>query len=166
VPLFVVEELHGTNALVGYVYTISALVQGAFLMRAGRLSDRLGRRPILQIGAVITWLAMAMFIFANHSSIFIIAMIVLGIGSAFMSTTPSSIVGDVIKGRSGKVIGFFQMATDGGMIVGPIISGYLADVSNFRTAFTATLAVYSITVLLAWRVPETLVSLAQNREQA
>ena len=26
VPLFVVEELHGTNALVGYVYTISALV--------------------------------------------------------------------------------------------------------------------------------------------
>ena len=75
VPLFVVEELHGTNALVGYVYTISALVQGAFLMRAGRLSDRLGRRPILQIGAVITWLAMAMFIFANHSSIFIIASI-------------------------------------------------------------------------------------------
>ena len=166
VPLFVVEDLHGTNALVGFVYTISALVQGAFLMRAGQLSDRLGRRPILQIGAVITWFAMAMFIFANHTSLFIAAMIVLGIGSAFLSTTPSSMVGDVIKGRSGKVIGFFQMATDGGMIVGPIISGYLADVSNYRAAFTATLAVYSITLLLAWRVPETLVTVAQNREQA
>ena len=166
VPLFVVEELHGTNALVGYVYTISALVQGAFLMRAGHLSDHRGRRPILRIGAVITWFAMAMFIFANHTSVFVAAMIVLGIGTAFMSATPASIVGDVIKGRSGKVIGFFQMATDGGMIVGPIISGYLADVSNFKSAFTATLAVYSIILLLAWRVPETLVSLAQNREQA
>ena len=158
IPLFVVEELKGSNATVGLVYTASALIQGAFLMRAGHLSDRRGRRLLLQLGSTITWVGMAMFLFANHELVFIIAMLVIGFGTAFLSTTPSAIVGDVIKGRSGKVIGLFQMAGDAGMIVGPIISGFLADISSFRIAFAATLAVYSITVLLAWRLPETLVA--------
>ena len=158
IPLFVVEELKGSNALVGYVYTASALLQGAFLMRAGHLSDRRGRRLLLRLGSTITWFGMAMFLFANHELVFIAAMLVIGFGTAFLSTTPSAIVGDVIKGRSGKVIGLFQMAGDAGMIIGPIISGFLADISSFRVAFAATLAVYSITVLLAWRLPETLVT--------
>ena len=158
IPLFVVEELKGSNAMVGYVYTASALLQGAFLMRAGHLSDRRGRRLLLRLGSTITWFGMAMFLFANHELVFVAAMLVIGFGTAFLSTTPSAIVGDVIKGRSGKVIGLFQMAGDAGMIIGPIISGFLADISSFRVAFAATLAVYSITVLLAWRLPETLVT--------
>ena len=163
IPLFVVEELKGSNAMVGYVYTASALLQGAFLMRAGHLSDRRGRRLLLRLGSTITWFGMAMFLFANHELVFVAAMLVIGFGTAFLSTTPSAIVGDVIKGRSGKVIGLFQMAGDAGMIIGPIISGFLADISSFRVAFAATLAVYSITVLLAWRLPETLVT-AKDRK--
>jgi MFS family permease len=85
-------------------------------------------------------------------------MMVIGFGTAFISTTPSAIVADVITGKSGKVIGFFQMAGDAGMIVGPILIGFLADIFSFQMAFAATLAIYSITVLLAWRLPETLVA--------
>jgi len=158
IPIFVVEELKGSNSLVGYVYTAAALVQGSFLMRAGQLSDRQGRRLVLKMGASITWIGMALFLFAGHQSVFIIAMMVIGFGTAFLSTTPSAIVADVITGKSGKVIGLFQMAGDAGMIVGPILSGFLADAYSFEVAFAATLAIYSITVLLAWRLPETLVA--------
>jgi MFS family permease len=158
IPLFVVEELKGSNSLVGFVYTLAAFIQGTFLMRAGRLSDHRGRRFVLKMGSSITWLGMAMFLFAGHKSVFIIAMMVIGFGTAFLSTTPSAIVADVITGKSGKVIGFFQMAGDAGMIVGPILSGFLADAYSFEVAFAATLVIYSITVLLAWRLPETLVA--------
>ncbi len=163
IPLFVVEELKGSNSTVGLVYTAAAMIQGAFLLRAGRLSDRRGRKLLLQLGSTITWAGMAMFLFADHEFVFVIAMLVIGFGTAFMSITPSTIVGDVITGKSGKVIGVFQMAGDAGMIVGPIVCGYLADISSFRTAFAATLAVYSITVFLAWRLPETLVA-AEDRK--
>ncbi|MFM1758697.1 MAG: hypothetical protein RL193_1274, partial [Actinomycetota bacterium] len=44
IPIFVVEDLNGSNSFVGYVYTATALIQGAFLMRAGQLSDVRGRR--------------------------------------------------------------------------------------------------------------------------
>ena len=158
IPIFVVEDLSGSNSFVGYVYTASALIQGTFLMRAGQLSDRRGRRLMLKMGSSITWIGMAMFLFAGHKSIFILAMMIIGFGTAFLSTTPSAIVADVITGKSGKVIGFFQMAGDAGMIVGPILIGLLADAYNFETAFAATLAIYSITLLLAWRMPETLVT--------
>ena len=158
IPIFVVEDLNGSNSFVGYIYTASALIQGAFLMRAGQLSDHRGRRFMLKVGSTVTWIGMAMFLFAGHKSIFILAMMIIGFGTAFLSTTPSAIVADVITGKSGKVIGFFQMAGDAGMMVGPVLIGFLADVYNFQTAFTATLVIYSITVLLAWRMPETLVA--------
>ena len=127
-------------------------------MRAGQLSDNRGRSLMLKVGSTITWTGMAMFLFAGHKSIFILAMMIIGFGTAFLSTTPSAIVADVITGKSGKVIGFFQMAGDAGMIVGPVLIGFLADAYSFQTAFAATLAIYSITVLLAWRMPETLVA--------
>ena len=158
IPIFVVEELKGSNSLVGYAYTFAALIQGAFLMRAGHISDNRGRQVVLKLGATITWLGMAMFLFANHTAIFVVAMMVIGFGTAFLATTPAAIVADVITGKSGKVIGFFQMSGDAGMIVGPILSGFLADVYSFEAAFAATLAIYSITVFLAWRLPETLVA--------
>jgi MFS family permease len=158
IPIFVVEDLNGSNSFVGYIYTASALIQGAFLMRAGQLSDHRGRRFMLKVGSAVTWIGMAMFLFAGHKSIFILAMMIIGFGTAFLSTTPSAIVADVITGKSGKVIGFFQMAGDAGMMVGPVLIGFLADVYNFQTAFTATLVIYSITVMLAWRMPETLVA--------
>ena len=165
IPIFVVEDLNGSNSFVGYIYTASALIQGAFLMRAGQLSDHRGRRFMLKVGSTVTWIGMAMFLFAGHKSIFILAMMIIGFGTAFLSTTPSAIVADVITGKSGKVIGFFQMAGDAGMMVGPVLIGFLADVYNFQTAFTATLVIYSITVLLAWRMPETLVA-SQDGEKS
>lgn len=158
IPIFVVEDLNGSNSFVGYVYTATALIQGAFLMRAGQLSDVRGRRLMLKMGSTITFAGMAMFLIAGHKSIFVIAMMIIGFGTAFISTTPSAIVADVITGKSGKVIGFFQMAGDAGMIVGPVLIGLLADLYSFQTAFAATLAIYSLTVLLAWRMPETLVA--------
>jgi SAM-dependent methyltransferase len=66
---------------------------------------------------------------------FLLSMIVLGFGGAFLSTTPASMVGDVIKGRGGKVIAIFQMAGDAGMIFGPIIIGWISDVYSYKAAF-------------------------------
>jgi MFS family permease len=47
------------------------------------------------------------------------------------------------------------MAGDAGMIVGPVTVGFLSDVFSFRTAFMVTAAIFSISILLAYRLPET-----------
>jgi MFS family permease len=154
-PLFVTEVLHSSTSIVGLGFTLSALFQGLLLLPAGTLSDVRGRRVALSIGATVVLVGSITLIFTVHPWMFLLSMCITGIGGAFLSTTPANIVGDVIRGKSGQVIALWQMAGDAGMIVGPIAVGYLSDAFSFRAAFIASTAVFSVAVLLAYRLPET-----------
>lgn len=154
-PLFVTQELHSTTAIVGLGFTLAALFQGLLLLPAGTMSDVRGRRAALSIGTTVVLAGLVMLIFTIHPWMFLAGMCVTGIGGAFLSTTPANIVGDVISGKSGQVIALWQMAGDAGMIIGPITVGYLSDAFSFRAAFIASAAVFSVAVLLAYRLPET-----------
>ena len=154
-PVFVTEELDSTTAVVGYGFAISAIVQGAILFKAGRYSDTKGRRAASIIGANIVFVGVLVLTFSVNAMMFLLSMIILGLGGAFLSTTPASMVGDVIKGKGGKVIAIFQMAGDAGMIFGPIIIGWISDVYSYRTAFGFSAAIFLIALVLAYKIPET-----------
>ena len=154
-PVFVTEELGSTIAIVGYGLAISAMVQGAVLLRAGRYSDAKGRRAASIIGANVVFLGILVLTFAVNPLMYMLSMIILGFGGAYLSITPASIVGDIIKGKGGKVIAVFQMAGDAGMIFGPIIIGWISDIYSYRTAFGASAVIFSIALLLVYKIPET-----------
>ena len=154
-PVFVTEELKSSTAVVGYGFAISAIVQGAILFRAGKFSDKSGRRAAAIIGANIVFAGVLLLTFSINAWMFLLSMIVLGFGGAFLSTTPASMVGDVIKGKGGKVIAIFQMAGDAGMIFGPIIIGWISDAYSYRTAFGFSAAIFVIVLALVYQIPET-----------
>ena len=154
-PVFVTEELDSTTAVVGYGFAISAIVQGAILLKAGRFSDTNGRRAASIIGANIVFLGVLVLTFAVNAWMFLLSMVILGFGGAFLSTTPASMVGDIIKGKGGKVIAIFQMAGDAGMIFGPIIIGLISDAYSYRAAFGASAIIFLIVLILVYRIPET-----------
>jgi len=154
-PVFVTEELDSTTAVVGYGFAISAIVQGAILLKAGRFSDTNGRRAASIIGANIVFLGVLVLTFAVNAWMFLLSMVILGFGGAFLSTTPASMVGDIIKGKGGKVIAIFQMAGDAGMIFGPIIIGLISDAFSYRAAFGASAVIFLIVLILVYRIPET-----------
>ena len=154
-PIFVTEVLNSTTAVVGYGLALSAIMQGIFLLRAGKFSDLKGRKASAVIGANIVFVAVLILTFSTHVWMFILSMAILGLGGAFLTTTPASIVGDVIKGKGGKVIGIFQMAGDAGMMVGPIVIGAISDVYSYRAAFGASTAIFVIVLILVYQIPET-----------
>jgi MFS family permease len=154
-PVFVTEELDSTTAVVGYGFAISAIVQGAILLKAGRFSDQKGRRAASIIGANIVFVGVLILTFSVNAWMFLLSMIVLGFGGAFLATTPASMVGDIIKGKGGKVIAIFQMAGDAGMIFGPIIIGWISDVYSYRAAFGFSAAIFLIALALTYKIPET-----------
>ena len=154
-PVFVTEDLNSTTAVVGYGFALSAIVQGTILLRAGRFSDKKGRRAASIVGANIVFVGILILTFSVNAWMFLLSMIVLGFGGAFLATTPASIVGDVIKGKGGKVIAIFQMAGDAGMIFGPIIIGWISDVYSYRAAFGFSAGIFLIALALTYKVPET-----------
>jgi MFS family permease len=154
-PLFVTESLNSTAAYVGYGFALAALFQGLLLMKAGRISDEKGRKRVVMLGGYIIMFGILGLTFSINIWMFLVSVSILGIGGAFLATAPGSIVGDVIKGKGGKVIGVFQMSGDAGMIVGPIVVGAISDIYSFRAAFAATAIIFSIVLILGSRLPET-----------
>jgi MFS family permease len=154
-PIFVTEKLKSTTAVVGYGLAISAVMQGIFLLRAGRYSDSKGRKASAVIGANVVFAGVLLLTFSTHIWMFLASMTILGLGSAYITTTPASIVGDVIRGKGGKVIGIFQMAGDAGMMIGPIVIGAISDAYSYRTAFGFSAAIFVIALVLVYQIPET-----------
>jgi len=154
-PVFVTEELKSTTAIVGYGLALSAIIQGVFLLRAGRFSDAKGRKASAILGSNIILPGVILLTFTTHPWMYLLSMLILGLGGAFLATVPASIVGDIIKGKGGKVIAIFQMAGDAGMIFGPIIIGWISDVYSYRTAFGFSAVMFSLVLFLVYRIPET-----------
>ena len=154
-PLFVTEKLGSSAAVVGYGFTLSAIFQGILILRAGRVSDERGRRFALILGSSLVLVGLFVMIFTVHIWMYLLSMSIIGLGGAFLSTTPASIVGDVIRGKSGQVIALFQMAADAGMMVGPIIVGFIVDHFGYRSSFTFSTVVFTFGLVLAIKLPET-----------
>lgn len=154
-PIFVIETLRSTPAVVGYGFTLSALMQGLLLLRAGKISDTRGRKYAAVSGSLIALVGLIVLIFTNNIWMYFLSMAFIGLGGAFLAITPSSIVGDVIRGKSGQVIGLFQMAGDAGMMVGPIVLGWFADTFSYQAAFISTAVIFLVSVILSFRLPET-----------
>ena len=154
-PVFVTEELNSTTAIVGYGLALSAIIQGVFLLRAGRFSDAKGRRASAILGSNIILPGVILLTFTTQGWMYLLSMVILGLGGAFLATVPASIVGDIIKGKGGKVIAIFQMAGDAGMIFGPIIIGWISDVYSYRTAFGFSAVIFTLVLFLVYRIPET-----------
>jgi MFS family permease len=154
-PLFVIEKLNSTATIAGLGLTIGALMQGIFLLRAGRFSDESGRRLAFLIGGTVVVSAILVLCITDNVALYFIAMALFGIGGAFVGTVPGSVVGDIIRGRGGQVIAAWQMAGDAGMIVGPILVGLLTDLYSFQAAFILSAAVYSSAIFLALILHET-----------
>lgn len=153
-PLFVVQDLGASASIVGLSFTVALIAQGTVMVRAGKYSDKNGRKPVILTGFTIVMIALGLLILSTNIYMYIGAMIVMGLGAGFAASA-GAIVGDVIKGKSGKVYAFWQMSGDAGMMVGPVLLGFVSDHFSYRTAIGVSAAVFSLAILTAIRIPET-----------
>lgn len=165
IPLFVIEGLQQGPSLSGWAFLVAAGVQAITLLPAGRITDTRGRRPSMIMGTVATVVGMLLLVFDDLSTgslgvaitIFFLSMAVLGVGTAFLGSAPSAVVGDIMGGRRGGiVVATFQMVSDFGAIIGPLIGGLMLDLYGFDWAFALGAAVAAIALIFVVRMPETL----------
>jgi MFS family permease len=155
VPLFVVEGLRLSPSWTGAGLVLSAVVQGLVLIPAGRLVDTRGRRRFLRAGAGFSLVAGVTLALAGGAPLFLAAMALYGTGSALLGVSSAAVVGDVIAGRGGTPVAAFQMASDAGAFLGPLVAGALADSASFEVAFLASAAVSGLAFLTTLIMPET-----------
>ncbi|MGZ4633420.1 MAG: MFS transporter [Actinomycetes bacterium] len=155
IPLFVTSALGESATWVGVGFFVSAAVQGALLLPVGRFADGVGRRPAMIIGSSVATLSMGLVAAFESLPAYVFAMALFGAGAAFLSVAPSAAVGDVVAGRGGTVVAAFQMTSDLGAVVGPLVAGWLADTYSFGAAFGVTAAVLAAGIVASVASRET-----------
>ncbi|MDQ4086002.1 MAG: MFS transporter [Actinomycetota bacterium] len=156
IPLFVTEALEQSVFWVGVGFVCSSLTHAVLLLPAGRYVDTVGRRPAMLRGGLVAAGSMLLLAFSDSLPLYLVAMLLFGVGSAYLGTAPGAVVGDVMRGRGGRVVAVFQMASDLGAIAGPLAAGQLVKTLSYPWAWSATACVLFIGVLMAARMPETL----------
>lgn len=124
---FYTERLGASPTVVGAlisVYALCQLVAGPYL---GRLSDRIGRRPVLLVSQIGTFIGFIVLAMANQVWLIFLSRMIDG-GTAGNLTIAQAYISDVTapenRAKSFAIIG---IAFGFGFMVGPGISGYLAS---------------------------------------
>ncbi len=154
VPLLVVEHLQLAPGWVGAAFAVGALVQALLLLPAGKAVDEVGRRPTLVAGAVVTALSLVLLALAVGPVSLLLATTVFAAGASLLGVAPAAIVGDVVEGRGGTPIAFWQMSSDLGSVTGPLAAGLLITSTSYAVALLVCAAVVALCAVLGLRVPK------------
>lgn len=136
---------------IGMAIAVYGLARFASALPAGRLSDRLGRRPTLAIGGLISaggnlWCAAA----TSYPEL-IIARFVAGFGAGLIVTTGQVMLADITTPETrGRTISIYQGTFIFAVGIGPYPGGLLAEHYGLAAPFTATGLASLIAAIVAW----------------
>jgi MFS transporter, DHA1 family, multidrug resistance protein len=135
VPLFA-QDLGAGTVMVGFINSAFLLMAGLFSFPLGLYSDRLGRKPLVLGGLVVS--AASAFLLAASSTPIQLVGIYLAFGLALAAVGPTlmAAVADISPSTHlGRSYGWFTTAIYGGMSLGPALGGWLAQRLGFRPLF-------------------------------
>src|SRR5215472_5140303 len=134
---FYAESMGATPRIVGLLvstYAVCQLIAGPPL---GHLSDRIGRRPVLLVSQIGTCIGFLILGFAHTLWLVFLARIIDGLTAGNL-TVAQAYIADVTEPENrAKAFGLIGIAFGVGFMVGPGISGYLAQYNNTYPIFAA-----------------------------
>jgi MFS family permease len=107
----------------GILGSIYSFLQFIFAPIWGRISDRVGRRPVLLYTLLGTCLSYLIWVFSHSFSLFLIARIIGGTAAANISVATASIADLTSKNNRTKGMALIGIAFSLGFIIGPTIGG-------------------------------------------
>jgi MFS family permease len=156
-PLFAAAVIGKEPWVAGTVLAVFAAGNAVGLTVAGRLSDRLGRRPFIVGGLLVSGLATIVTGFASDLPTLVVLSVVAGVGAGTLNPAQQAALADVV-GRhrnGGPALAAFQMSSDTGAIIGPVLAGILIDHGSYPLAFGTTGLITLLAVLPWLRARET-----------
>ncbi|MCW2616180.1 MAG: drug resistance transporter, EmrB/QacA subfamily [Frankiales bacterium] len=138
-----------SQADLSWVITGYTLTFGGFLLLGGKLADRLGRRKVFLIGAVLFAVASLLGGFAGNLGLLIVARLVQGLGGALMSPAALSLLTVVFEeGKErNRALGIWAAITAGGAALGLILGGVLTEYASWRWVLFVNIPIAAVAVL-------------------
>lgn len=125
---FYAREYGASGTTVGAVVGVYSIMQFFFAPVWGRMSDRIGRRPVLLISLTASCVGYLLFGFARNLAVLFASRVIAGAGGANIGTAQAYIADTTTPEERAKGMGLIGAAFGMGFILGPPLSGILSTV--------------------------------------
>jgi EmrB/QacA subfamily drug resistance transporter len=148
-----VRELHASTSQLQWVVDAFSLLFAGSVLAAGSLSDRFGRKGMLLAGLSVFGLASLAGGLTDSPGQLIAARAVMGVGAAMVFPSTLSLLTNVFTERRERAlaIGLWGAITGVAIALGPIVGGWLLQLSSWRSIFFAMTPVAGVAGALAAR---------------
>jgi MFS transporter, DHA1 family, tetracycline resistance protein len=152
-PMYAARLGMGAGSI-GLILSAYSIMQFIFAPLLGRLSDRIGRRPIIMLGLLGSSLSYLIYGFTDSFAGLLISRAVHGACAATISTAQAYIADTTEESKRAHAMGLIGAAFGLGFVLGPAIGGLLGTIS-LRTPvlFAAALTFANFIFAGAW-LPE------------
>lgn len=159
------EDLGIADTLLGTLVTAYSLMVGIFAIISGPISDRMGRRRILLIGAGIMTLALVCHFLVVDYFTFLAVRIFAGVAGGILSGAAVSYIGDYFPyHRRGWAVGWVMSGSAFGQIAGIPMGVAMAEGFGFRAPFYIFAVTMALTFILIWmRLPQPPIRIREGR---
>lgn len=154
---FYVSSMGGGSTALGIFMSAYSIMQFFFAPFWGRMSDKIGRRPVLLIGLSGYGITFILFGLANHLWMLILIRALSGMVSSATLPTAMAYLADITEGdERSKSMGMVGAAMGLGMVFGPAIGGWLGHYSFSLPFFASGILAFCILPFALAFLPETL----------
>ncbi|OUM90846.1 MAG: MFS transporter [Bacillus thermozeamaize] len=133
-PLFFSETGLSVSEI-GIIVSLYPAAWGFFQLFTGALSDRMGRKWMIAFGMWIQAFSIWCILFSNSYIMWLVNVILLGLGTAMVYPTLQAAISDVVHPDwRASAMGVYRLWRDSGYAFGALIAGILADILNVAWA--------------------------------
>jgi DHA1 family tetracycline resistance protein-like MFS transporter len=157
------SKFHGTPFKISLVLCIYSLLQLVFSPLLGRLSDRIGRKPVLTVSILGTAIGFVITGAAQVYWVLLLGRIIDGASGGNIATGMACIADVTTKENRSKSMGLIGAAFGIGFMIGPALGGVLGKISTALPFYVAAGLAFINCALVAARLPETLTPEARER---
>ena len=152
-----ISDLHATESQLQWIIDIYACVFAGFLLIAGSVGDRIGRKKVFCAGLVVFAAGSAGSAFSTSVATLVTSRSVMGLGAAAIMPATLSIITDVFRNPvdQERAIGIWSGTTGLGIAIGPIAGGWLLAHYWWGSVFLVNVPVAVLGFVAAlWLVPD------------
>lgn len=152
------REMGGEEYL-GWIISLFALTAAISRPLSGKLTDRIGRIPIILFGVGISVVCGVLYTLVAGVAGFFLIRFLHGFSAGFAPTGNTSLLTDIIPARKrGEAMGIVGISTSMGMAVGPPVGSVLASKFSHEVMFIVSSLAALVSLLVILGIKETLKS--------
>src|ERR1700710_2185845 len=146
------RSLHASLSSLQWVVAAYSLMLASFLLTAGSLGDRLGRRRVFTIGFGIFTFASFLCGISNDPTMLNLFRGLQGVGGAGMFATSLALIGQEFQGKDrATAFGVWGATVGGAVAVGPLIGGIITESLGWEWIFFVNIPIGIVAMFLTER---------------